>query len=108
MNVSEVRALVKAFILGDKQVYDLLLSKKWMYRVRAVENHGAGTLTISGTDELKRVVDGQKADSLAIELVNALEVENLGMDLADEKVYQLIDKANKAKYYYDQVKSQRL
>ena len=79
-----------------------------MYRVRAVENHGAGTLTINGTDELKRVVDGQEADSLAVELVDAVEVEDLGMDLADEKIYQLIDKANEAKYYYNQVKSQRL
>ena len=108
VNVSGVRALVKAFILGDGQVYDLLLSKRWMYRVRAVEDHGAGTLTISGTDGLKRVVDGQEADSLAVELVDALEVEDLGMDLADEEVYQLIDEANEAEYYYDQVKGQRL
>ena len=79
-----------------------------MYRVRAVEDHGAGTLTISGTDGLKRVVDGQEADSLAVELVDALEVEDLGMDLADEEVYQLIDEANEAEYYYDQVKGQRL
>ena len=79
-----------------------------MYRVRAVEDHGAGTLTISGTNELKRVVDDQEADSLAIELVDALEVEDLGMDLADKKVYQLIDEANEAEYYYDQVNGQRL
>ena len=87
INVSGIRALVKAFILGDGQVYDLLLSKRWMYRVHAVEDHEAGTLTISGTDWLKRVVDGQEADSLAVELVDALEVEDLGMDLADEEVY---------------------
>ena len=78
-----------------------------MYIVRTVENQVAGTLTISGTDGLKRVVDGQEADCLAVELVNALEVEDLGMDLADEKVYSLIDKANEAEYHYDQVKSQR-
>lgn len=99
--------MVKVFILGDGQVYDLLLSKRWMYLVRAVEDHGAGTLTISGTDGLKRVVDGQEADSLAIELVNTFEVEDLGMDLADEEVYQLINEANNAEYYYDQVKDQR-
>lgn len=64
-------------------------------------------MTISGTDGLKNVVDGQKADLLAIELVDIFEVENLGMDLADEKVYQLISKANNVKYYYDQVKNQR-
>ncbi len=108
VNVSGVRALVKAFILGDGQVFDLLLSKRWMYRVRAVEDHGAGTLTISGTDGCKRVVDGQEASSLAVELVDTTEVEDLGMDLADEEVYQLIDDANEAEYYYDQAKGQRL
>ena len=84
VNVSGVRALVKAFILGDGQVYDLLLAKKWMYGVHAVEDHAAGTMTISGTDGLKRVVDGQEAYSLAVELVDVLEVEDLGIDLADE------------------------
>lgn len=78
-----------------------------MYRVRAVENHGAGTLTISSTDRLKRVVDGQDTDLLAFKLVNTFEIEDLRMDLADEEVYQLINKANNAKYYYDQVKNQR-
>ncbi len=103
VNDSGIRALVKAFILEDGQVYDLLLSKRWMYRVRVVEDHGAGTLTIYGIDRLKRVVDGQEADSLAVELVDALEVENLGMDFDDEEVYQLIDEANEAEYHYDQV-----
>ncbi len=107
VNVSGVRAPVKAFILGDGQVYDLLLSERWIYRVREVEDHGSGTLTISGTDRLKRVVDGQEADSLAVHLVDAFEVEDLGINLADEEVYQLIDKANEAEYHYDQVKGQR-
>lgn len=64
-------------------------------------------MTISGTDGLKRVVDGQEADSLAVELVDTFGVEDTGMDLADEEVYQLINEANNAEYYYDQVKDQR-
>ena len=67
----------------------------------AVEDHGARTLTISGTDGLKRVVDRQEADSLAVELVDIFEIEDLGMDLAHEELYQLIDEANKAEYYHD-------
>ena len=90
--------------MGDGQAYDLLLSKRWIYRVQAVEHHRARTLTISGTDRLKRVADGQEADSLTVKLVDALEMEDLGMDLADEEVYQLIDEANEAEYHYDQVK----
>lgn len=70
--------------MGDGQVYDLLLSKRWMYRVRAIEDHGAGTLTISGTDGRKKIVNGQEAKFLAVEQVDTLEVEDLGMYLADE------------------------
>lgn len=107
VNVITVRAFVKAFILGDGQVYDLFLSKRWMYRVYAIEDHRAETLTISGTDRLKQVVDGQKADSLTVELIDTFEIEDLGIDLADKEVYQLINEANNAEYYYDQIKDQR-
>lgn len=72
-----------------------------------VENHGVGTLTINGTNRLKKVVDGQEADFLAIELVDVLEIEDLGIDLTDKEVYQLIDEANEAKYYYNKTKYQR-
>lgn len=104
VNVSGVRDLVKAFILGDGQVYDLLSSKRWMYRVQAVKNHRAGTLTISGTRGRKRVVDGQEANFLVVELVDTAEAEDLGMDFTDEEVYQLINDANEAEYSYDQAK----
>ena len=72
-----------------------------MYWVRVVKDHEAGTLTINGTDGLKQVVNSQKADLLAIELVDTFEVEDLKIDLADKKVYQLINKANNAEYYYN-------
>lgn len=58
-----------------------------MYQVRIVENHGAGTLTISGIVRLKRVVDSKNADLLAVELVDTFGVENLEIDLADKKIY---------------------
>lgn len=72
------------------------------------EDHKVGTLIISNTDKYKKVVDRQKANFLAIELVDLAKVEDLGIDLTDKKVYQLIDHANKAEYYYDQAKNQRL
>lgn len=72
-----------------------------MYKVRVVENHRAETITISGTNRRKRVVDEQKINFLAVELVDLAEVKDLGIDFADKKVYQLINDANKAKYYYD-------
>ena len=50
------------------------------------------------------MVDGQEANLLVIELVDTFEVEDLKMDLADKEVNQLINKANNAEYYYDQLK----
>ncbi len=47
-----------------------------MYKVRVVDDYGAGTLTISGTEWLKRVVHVKKTQSWAVELVDALEVED--------------------------------
>ena len=61
-------------------------------------------MTVINTDGLKQVIDGQKANSLAIELVDTFEVEDLEIDLADKRVYQLINEANNAEYYYDQIK----
>lgn len=61
-------------------------------------------MTISGTNSLKRIVDGQEANSLIVKLVDAIEVEDLGIDLADKEVYQLIKEANEAKYHYNQIK----
>ncbi len=34
VNVSGVQALVQTFILGNRQAYDLLLSKRWMYKIQ--------------------------------------------------------------------------
>ena len=47
-----------------------------MYYVYTVENYRAGTLTISGINGLQRVVDGQKANFLAVELVDIFEIED--------------------------------
>ena len=64
VNVAGVVATVRAFILGMGDIYDLLLSKRWMRRVRAIEDHGAATLTIQGKDEIKRLVQGTETETL--------------------------------------------
>lgn len=69
--------------------------------VYVIENHRAKTLIISSIDRLKKIINSQKADLLAIKLVDIFEMEDLKIDLADKKVYQLINKANNMKYYYE-------
>lgn len=77
-----------------------------MYWVCIIKDHRAKTLTISGTNRIIRIVDGPKVDMLAIELDNTFDIEDFGMDLADKMIQLLINKANNAEYYYDQVKDQ--
>lgn len=63
-------------------------------------------MIIIGTNRLKQVVDSQKTDLLTIQLVDIFEIEDLEINLANKKVYQLINKANNTKYYYNQIKNQ--
>lgn len=87
VNVSGVQVFLKVFIMRDEHVYDLLLLKRQKYIIFVVEDRAAGNLNISSKHVLKKVVYGQEADSFAVQLVDALEVKDLEMDLADEQVY---------------------
>lgn len=64
-------------------------------------------MTINNTNRLKQVIDSQAADLLTIELIDTFEIKDLKINLANKEVYQLINKVNNAKYYYDQIKDQR-
>lgn len=81
------------------------MSKREIYCVYVVEDYGAKSIIISVTNGIKIVVDIPEAKLLAVELIDTLEVEDLGIDLTNKEIYQLIDKANEAKYYYDQAKN---
>jgi len=37
--VSRIRTILCAYVMGINETYDLLLSKSWMKRARAVEDH---------------------------------------------------------------------
>ncbi len=62
------------------------------------------TFTISGIDTFRKKVDSKQTHFLAVKLVNILEIKYLKKNLTDKKVYQPINKPNKAKYNYDQAK----
>ena len=47
-----------------------------MYKIYTIENHRAEILTFNGADELKKAVDCQEINFLAVELVDTLEIEN--------------------------------
>lgn len=72
-----------------------------MYRVYIVKDYKVKTFTISSINRYKKVIDRQKANFLVVKLVNLAKFEDLRIDLADKEVYQLINDANKAEYYYN-------
>jgi len=52
--VAGVLARVQASEVAVSQTYQLLLSQRWLKRVRAVEYHGSRTLFIEGSDRVRR------------------------------------------------------
>ena len=63
VNVDGVCAPVKAYVAGSGTLYDILLSRKWMHRVKAVEDHGAQSFSIEGPDGKTHVIRGVKAET---------------------------------------------
>lgn len=105
VNVAGVVATIRAFILGMGNIYDLLLSKRWMRRVRAVEDHGQGTLTIQGKDGVQRLVRGTETEPLDIELIDGPSVDEWETALAEEEIARLADELDGYDYLADQGKA---
>ncbi len=55
-----------------------------MYIVYALEDHKAKIYVISGIDRLKKRVNGQKFNSLMVNLLDSIEKRDLKIDLADK------------------------
>ena len=78
VNVQGVVARVKAFVVPAKLSYDLLLSRRWTSRVKAMEEHSTNTLTIRGSDGIPRVVHGRPDPSTEVDRVSSIRGSGLG------------------------------
>lgn len=107
VNVAGVVAVVRAFILGMGDIYDILLSKRWMRRVRAIEDHGENTLTIRGKDGIRRVVQGTEAEPLDVELIDGPSVDEWETAMAEDEIARLADELDGYDYNADQGKAER-
>ncbi|KAI9852295.1 MAG: hypothetical protein M1838_001183 [Thelocarpon superellum] len=103
VNVAGVLAQVKAFLIGGNETFELLLSKKWMYRVRAVENHGAGTLSIQGTNGHQRTVTAAVGEESPItELITGDQLEEFDGEMAEEELACLNEELDGYDYWVDE------
>ena len=76
MNVSSIKMIIKAFILSKGLVYNLLLSKRWMYWARAVEDHETGSFTIKEKDGVCCLVKGTTTEFKLVKIVNGPSIND--------------------------------
>lgn len=105
MNVSGVKAIIKIFILSKGLVYNLLLSKKWMYRVCAIKDHGTGSFTIEGKDRICHLVKKTTARPELMEIVNGLLIDEWETNLAKEELICLSEELDNTDYENNSAKN---
>lgn len=84
--VAGIKTILRAYVMGYSETYQLLLSKNWMRRVRAVEDHGKNTLVIEGRSGTKANVTVTQATPFHSEVmeVEEEEKEDKGLDQEGE------------------------
>ena len=67
--VAGVVARIKAYIVPVSVTYKILLSRRWLKRVRGIEYHEFNVLFIQGVDGIKCKVYGKPASKQEVEVV---------------------------------------
>ncbi|KAL7267968.1 hypothetical protein RUND412_009428 [Rhizina undulata] len=93
VNVGGIIAQVKVYVLPVEQTYRLLLSRRWLRRVRAVEHYFENVFSLEGKDNKRKYVravgtEGKKISVLTGEETGGFITEDLE---AEEAVDQLLD-----------------
>ncbi|KAI9802051.1 MAG: hypothetical protein M1826_005119 [Phylliscum demangeonii] len=100
--VGGIRVHITAYVLASTETFELLLSKNWMTRVRAVKDHGKGTLTIQGKAGKKITVRAVVTESPIAELIAEKEEENdysdNDDDLAEDELARLTEELDDLQY----------
>jgi len=107
-NVVGVVAKMKSYLLDIDQSYTILLSRRWLRRVKAVEDYGANSLVIEGGVAVRRTVLGVPADMSGVEIFqNAVEFSNdvsesdNEEDDGEEAIDKLLDELEALEYEKD-------
>jgi hypothetical protein len=73
INVGGVLTRLKVYVVPVVQTYTILLSRRWLRRVSAVENHTENMLTIYGSDGKAREIHPGKRKSMGKALVASID-----------------------------------
>lgn len=68
VTVARITARMKLYVLDINQSYTILLSRRWLRRVKAVEDYFHYCLVIEGSDGIRQTVIGAPAEGKAVEV----------------------------------------
>jgi hypothetical protein len=94
VNAEGVVCRIKAYVVPSSVSYEVLLSRRWLKRMRAKEDHATNQLNVQGVDGIWRVISSTPAVREFMEVVDtsqgvsALSIESLE---AEEAVDELLD-----------------
>ncbi|KAI9803926.1 MAG: hypothetical protein M1826_004936 [Phylliscum demangeonii] len=110
--VAGIRVHITVYVLASTETFELLLSKNWMTRVRAIEDHGKGTLTIQGKSGKKITIVAAATESPIAEII-AEEDEatysdsDNNDDLAEDELARLTEELDDLQYRADKGQRQQ-
>ena len=70
INLASILICIKAFVMPIRLSYNILLSRRWLARVNALEDHKNNILYISGVDGVRKKVNGTPARASGLDTVN--------------------------------------
>lgn len=103
LNVEGIVVEIRAYIMPVKETYQILLSRRWLKRMKGVEDHRNNMLLIEGVDRIPREARGQPAPPADFEIIpgNNVSEENTILyddegeaDQAIDNLLQELDKMN--------------
>jgi hypothetical protein len=101
VNVVGIEAVCKMYLMGDGKLHALLLSRKWMYRVAAEEDHETGELRIKGKPGVEKIVSEIPAPSTHVELLPAESMNEQEAALAEADIQALMERLDRIDYTRD-------
>ena len=89
--VAGIIARIKAYIVPVSVTYKVLLSRRWLKRVKGIEYHESNVLYIEGVDGVKRKVRGKPATQPEIEVVRLPTERDLATEVESEEAEDAIE-----------------
>ena len=89
--VAGIMARIKEYVVPVSVTYKILLSRRWLKRVRGVEYHETNTLYIEDMDRVRREVKGKPASKNEVEIVRMQEPDEEVQEVENDEEEEAIE-----------------